>query len=340
MKRWVTLFIFLCISAFSQAQEKVNVYVWGGEIPKDLIQKFERETGIKVRFSTYDSNEILYAKLKAGGQGIYDVILPSAYFVERMRKQGMLEPLDEAFLPNKKNLALTFQNNSYDPDNRYSVPLTWGITGLFYHQQQRPLNKWSQLWSTNLRHQLLLLDDAREVFSMGLMSLGYSPNDENPEHIKKAFIHLKNLIPNIKLFASDSIQSIIIDEDATVGMAWNGDIFKAQAENPNIRFSFPQNGFVIWTDCLAIPKHPPHPKAAHIFINFMMRPDVAREIALQEGHAITNLAARKTLPEDIRNSTLLYPSEEVLARGYFQRDVSDAVLQLYGYYWQQLKLSF
>lgn len=338
---WWTALLLVITTSFCQAQETVNVYVWGGEIPKTIIKRFERETGIKVSFSTYDSNEILYAKLKAGGQNMYDVILPSAYFVERMRNQGMLEPINPTALTNKNNLAPAFRNNPYDPQNQYSIPLIWGITGLFYHRERhQPLTRWSQLWDRRYHHQLLLLDDAREVFSMALMSLDYSPNDENPEHIKQAFLHLKKLIPNIKLFATDSIQSTIIDEDATVGMAWNGDVFKAQSENERIAFSFPKKGFVIWVDCLAIPKNPPHPKAAQAFINYMLRPDVAREIALQEGHALTNQAARKTLPINIRNSPLLYPPEKVLAQGHFQRDVSDAVLQLYGDYWQQLKLSF
>jgi len=335
------IFLMLLFCAFGplHAQQLLNVYVWGGEIPKSLIQKFEKETQIKVRFSTYDSNEILYAKLKAGGKGIYDVVLPSAYFVERMQNQGMLEKLNQKMLSNKKNLASIFQNNLYDPNNQYSIPLTWGITGLFY-QKHQVLQSWNQLWDMGFKQKLLLLDDAREVFSMGLLSLGYSPNDENPNHINQAFHHIKSLLPMIKLFATDNIQSIIIDEDATAGMAWNGDIFKVQNENKNVSFSFPTEGFVIWVDCLAIPKNAPHLKAAHKFIDFMLRPDNAREIALQEGHAITNAAARKTLPESIRNSTLLYPSTEVLKRGHFQRDVSDSVLQLYRIYWQQLKLSF
>lgn len=338
MLRYSVTLILICTTLLTHAQRVVNVYVWGGEIPKTLIQKFEKETQIKVRFSTYDSNEILYAKLKAGGKGIYDVILPSAYFVERMRNQGMLEKLNRDALPNKDNLAPIFENNPYDPNNQYSIPLTWGITGLFY-PQQHPLHSWNQLWSPTFKKKLLLLDDAREVFSMGLLSLGYSPNDTSPDHIKEAFLHLKLLLPNIKLFATDNIQSIIIDEDARMGMAWNGDIFKVHHENDEVQFSFPKEGFVIWVDCLAIPKNAPHPKAAHQFINYMLRPEVAREISILEGHAITNAVARKTLPANMRHSPLVYPPEQTLKRGHFQRDVPDTVLQLYRNYWQQLKLS-
>ncbi|MCC5791794.1 MAG: spermidine/putrescine ABC transporter substrate-binding protein [Legionellaceae bacterium] len=322
------------------AAKQVNVYVWGGEIPKSIVQQFERETGINVNFSSYDSNETLYAKLKAGQKGTYDVILPSAYFVERMRKQQMLEKLDWRYLSNKKNIAATFSNHDYDPENQYSVPLIWGLTGIFSSHPSPALRGWHNFWDKKYRGQLMLLDDAREVFSMALLSLGYSPNDQQSEHIEEAYIKLKQLIPNIKLLASEGIQAIMIDQDVQTGMAWNGDVFKALKENQELHFIFPDDGFVIWVDCLAIPKNPPHPQAAYQFINFLLRADIARQITLLEGHAITNQAGRDSLPADIRNNPLLYPDERILAKGHFQRDVSDEVLQLYGKYWQALKLSF
>ncbi|VEB37650.1 spermidine/putrescine-binding periplasmic protein precursor potD (SPBP) [Legionella sainthelensi] len=214
------------------ANPVVNVYVWGGEIPKSLIQQFERESGIKVNFSTYDSNETMYAKLKASQQTMYDVILPSAYFVERMKRQDMLEPLNHYQLPNLDNLDKRFAHNDYDKDNHYSAPIIWGATGIFYNSNaiHGPPKAWRELWDKKWHNQLMLLDDSREIFAIALMSLGFDPNDNNPEHIKKAYEHLLKLVPNIKLFASDSIQAIIIDEDALIGAAWNGDAFKAQAE--------------------------------------------------------------------------------------------------------------
>lgn len=320
----------------------VNVYVWGGEIPKNLIQQFEQESGIKVNFSTYDSNETMYAKLKASQQTIYDVILPSAYFVERMKKQDMLEPLDHHQLSNLDNLDKRFVNNDYDKDNHYSVPIIWGATGIFYNSNaiSRPPKTWSELWDKKWRNQLMLLDDSREIFAIALMSLGFDPNDNNPEHIKKAYEHLLKLVPNIKLFASDSIQAIIIDEDALIGSAWNGDAFKAQAENKAIKFVYPEDGFVIWVDCFAIPKNPPHLKEALQFINFMLKAEASAQMALKEGHAITNAKGRALLPLSIKDNPMIYPSEEIMKKGQFQRDVGEDTLMLYNRYWEQLKLAF
>ena len=195
----------------------------------------------------------MYAKLKASQRTIYDVILPSAYFVERMKRQCMLEPLDHQQLPNLNNLDTRFVNNHYDQGNNYSVPIIWGATGIFFNHNviSKPPKTWNELWDKKWHNQLMLLDDSREMFAIALMSLGFDPNDVNPEHIKKAYEHLLLLVPNIKLFASDSIQAIIIDEDALVGAAWNGDAFKAQAENKAIEFIYPEDGFVIWVDCLS-----------------------------------------------------------------------------------------
>lgn len=320
----------------------VNVYVWGGEIPKALIHQFEKDTGIKVNFSTYDSNETMYAKLKATRKTVYDIVMPSGYFVERMRNQGMLVKLEHEKLPNINHLFSRFTESQYDPHNQYSVPINWGATGIFYNQtwvKDAP-GSWCDLWASKWRHELLLLDDAREVFSIGLMSLGYPPNDINPEHIKKAYEALLALIPNIKLFASDSVQAIIIDGDAHAGSAWNGDAFKAQFENKAIQFIYPKDGFVIWVDCLAIPTNAPHINEAYEFINYMLKPESAAEIALREGHATTNEQGKLLLPESIRNNPIVYPDESVLKMGTVQRDVGDKTIALYNQYWEQLKLSF
>ncbi|AHE66782.1 ABC transporter substrate-binding protein [Legionella oakridgensis] len=345
MKQSIRTFFLLLIVLFTAptyANNVVNVYVWGGEIPKSLIHQFERETGIKVNFSTYDSNETMYAKLKASRQSVYDVIMPSGYYVERMKKQGMLTKLTHDKIPNLDNIDPLFTKSQYDAGNHYSVPLTWGATGIFYNTQwvHDIPKKWSDLWEKRWHRQLLLLDDSREVFSIALMSLGYHPNDKNPAHIQQAYEQLLALVPNIKLFASDSVQAIIIDEDAIAGSAWNGDAYKAQAENKQIHFIYPKEGYVIWVGCLSIPNHPPHPKEAYAFINFMLKPSSAVQIALREGHAITNAKGKALLPDTIRHNPMIYPSQETLKRGYFQQDVGDKTIALYNQYWEQLKLSF
>jgi spermidine/putrescine transport system substrate-binding protein len=343
MMRFIILLTSLLLSNILLAADKiVNVYAWGGEIPSSLIKAFEHETGIHVNFSTYDNNETLYAKLHASQQPIYDVIVPSTYFVERLQKQGFLAKLDHTHLPNIKNIDPIFDNKTYDPGNQHSIPFIWGATGIFYNQHWIKSNPkaWHDLWNKSWRHQLMLLDDPREVFALALLSLGYTPNDDNPEHIKQAYLKLRQLTPNIKLFASESIQALIIDEDAIAGSAWNGDAYKANLENPDIQFVYPEEGFVIWIDCLALLDKAPHPDEGYAFINFMLNAENAKKLALSEGHAITNKAGKALLPEALQSNPMVYPPETILKHGVVQRDLSEETLALYSTYWQKLKFSF
>lgn len=324
------------------ADKSVNVYIWGGEIPKKVLHQFERETGIRVNFSTYDSNETMYAKLKASRTNRYDVVLPSGYFVERMKKQGMLTELNHKLLPNVRHLNPFFANNDFDPQNQYSMPFIWGATGIFYNKSRvkHPPTTWNDIWHKRWKNKLLLLDDPREVFSIALLNLGFQPNDSTPEHIQKAYQKLLKLVPNIKLFASENVMAVLIDEDAIAGSAWNGDAYKAHRENSQVDFLYPKDGFVIWVDCLAIPKNPPHPQEAYAFINFMLKPEIAAKIALYEGHATANLTGKNLLPKKISQNPMVYPSLKTLKRGYFQRDTGDKMATLYNQYWEQLKLAF
>ena len=254
------------------AQKVINVYVWGGELPASVIAQFEKQTNIKVNFSTYDSNETMYAKLRTAQDGIYDVILPSTYYVERMQKQGMLTPLNLKNIPNIKHIKAFFIKNSHIQQRLYAVPFIWGTTGIVSNKKyvkQSP-RSWKALFATSPLHSLMLLDDPREIFSIALMSLGYKPSDTDPEHINKAYQKILSLVTRIKLFASDGIQALLIDGDAFIGTAWNGDAFKAYAENSSIDFVYPQEGFILWIDCLAIPIHAPHLKEAYTFINFLL----------------------------------------------------------------------
>lgn len=338
----VFLVLLLLPNAASAKDNILNVYGWSAELPSSTIRQFEKETGIKVNFSTYENNEIMYAKLRAMKTPSYDVVFPSSYFVDRMRRQDMLEKLDKSKLSNWKNLDPEFLHPSYDPHTEYSMPYLWGITGIFintrYHSPNT-VHRFANLWEGRFKNQLMVLDDTRELFSMAFLSMGYSVNDKNPEHIKAAFLKLQKLMPNIKVFASDAVASIMIDEDATIGIAWNGDATKAAQENSKITFIYPKEGFVIWVDNLIIPKGAPHREAAYLFANFLLREDVGKEIALFSHYPTANLAAKNLLPEKIRSNTRLYPSKETMKRGEFQLDVGEKTLALYEKYWEELKMS-
>ena len=341
VKHIILILIGLFFTSIAFADNVLNVYTWSGVVPDSVIQQFEKETGIKVNFSTYDSNEIMYAKLKASKNAGYDIIEPSSYYIDRMRRQGMLEKIDKTKLSHFKNLDPAFLNQDYDPHSHYSVPFIWGTTGIFVNKDYyapNSITKWSDLWDKKYENQLLLLDDSREVFAIALKILGYSINDSNPEHIKQAYLKLTELLPNIKLFKSDGAITILIDEDANIGMAWNGDLYKAQKENSNLTFVFPKDGFVMWVDNFAIPSNAPHRENAYKFLNFMLRADVAKTVSLSNNFPTPNLAAQKLLPPEIRTNPLVYPSHETLRRGEIQMDANDTALELYEKYWEKLKM--
>ncbi|MHB1946633.1 MAG: ABC transporter substrate-binding protein [Gammaproteobacteria bacterium] len=341
MRSLLTLAFFSFAQISFAADEKVvNVYTWSGVIPDAVIQQFEKESGIKVNFSTYDSNEVMFAKLKASKNSGYDIVEPSSYYIDRMRRQDMLEKLDKSKLSNFRHLNPELLNQAYDPKNNYSLPFIWGTTGIFLNKDYFPsksVSSWSDLWNTKYHDHLMLLDDSREVFSAALRTLGYSVNDNNPEHIEEAYLKLKTLLPNIKIFSS-AVLSLLIDDDVTIGMAWNGDVYKSRKENNQLEFVYPKDGFVIWVDNFAITKNAPHKANAYQFLNFMLRPDIARALALDNNFPTANLTAQKSLPSEIRNDPVAYPSREILKRGEFQTDVGDEALALYEKYWERLKM--
>lgn len=334
----LSLFIPLCTAA---QRGVVNIYAWTGEIPEPIIQQFEKETGIQVNFSEYENNEIMYTKLHATTHSGYDVIMPSSNLVDRMIREKLIEPLHPTLLSNWKNIHPQFLNPPYDPHCRYSVPFAWGTTGIFINPTAYPhstITAWRDLWQPAYHNQLLLLDDMRDVFGMALLKLGFSINDRNTEHIRLAFLQLKALMPNVKMFSTETVTSMIIDEDATIGMIWNGDAVKAAQENKHIQFIYPTEGFPIWIDSFAIPRHAPHPHEAYQFINFILKPEIAKQIALETGYPIANIAGQRLLPQAIQHNPIIYPPQKLLKHGQYTLDLDDKTLAQYEHYWEELKM--
>lgn len=336
----ILLLIYSSVVQASQ-QQVVNVYMWANWLPPEILERFQQETGIKVNLSTYDSNEILYAKLIAGKNPGYDVIAPSSFYIDKMVKANLLLPINHNYLSNFKNLDHNFINQAYDSGNKYSIPFAWGVTGIFYNDRYHSKDEvkaWSDLWNKRYLQKLLLLDDSRDVFSMALLSLGYSANSGNQAHIAAAYKLLKNLLPNVKLFNVDAVASILIDEDVTIGMAWNGDVFRARKENSHLHFVFPQEGFAVWLDCLSIAKDAPNLNNAYKFINFLLKPEIASFITKTYGFATTNVPGQKLLPDSMRHDLSINIPQSILKRGSINSSLTENTVSLYEHYWELLKI--
>jgi spermidine/putrescine transport system substrate-binding protein len=331
---------FLSFSVFAKT-EIINVYNWSNYMPKDVIMQFEKETGVHVNYSTYDSNDTLYAKLKADPGAGYDIIVPTNYFVDRMRNEHMLMPLDKSKLSNFKYLDKALLNKSFDPDNNYSVPYFWGSTGIVVNKKYfdpKTITSWKDLWDPRFKDQLLILEDPHDVFSMALMTVGYSANDSDPAHIQQAYLKLKALLPNVRLFNSDAAKVNYIDDDATIGMGYSGDTYQAMQENPDLVYIYPKEGYIAWIDCMVMPKYAPHADNAYKFMNFLMRPDIAAKLSQELGYASPNKAALALIPKEMRDNQAIYPDDKTLARAQFELDPGN-IDMTYEKYMEELKVS-
>ena len=321
------------------AEETVVIYNWSDYIPKGVLDEFTHETGIKVQYLTYKNNELMYTKLKLlKGRG-YDLLFPSTYMVERLRKEGLLQPINRKLLSNFGHLDPELLNKPYDPGNEFSVPYLWGSVGIGVNTNNPEANKvtsWADLWHKQWRNKLLLIDDMRSIFHMALRLDGYSTNATAPEQIKSAYERLQKLMPNIQLLGEDNPNEPFESGKVELGTIWNGDAFIAQGKNPAIRYVYPQEGASFWMDSFVIPARASNPENAHKFIDYMLRPDVAVRCVKELGYATPNLTAKTMLEPEIRDNPTIFPPNEVLDKAEFQRDIGDA-LELYTRYWDKLK---
>ncbi len=262
----------------------LRVFVWSNYFSDAVLEQFTAQTGIPVELSFFTSDEELYAKLRAGASG-YDIIQPSDYMVQHFRKAGMLAPLQHGLLPHLKNLGRRWRVAAYDKNLAYSVPFTYGITGIAYDSVvwQRlmgspPPRSWSVLLappsplSDDAKPALALLDNAREVLGAALLWKGKSPNALSQENLKLAQDIVRQAKPHILLFNSEPKQ-LLLKEEITVAHIYSSDAAQAMAQNPHIRFFVPQEGAIEWVDSFAIPATSSHVTEAHRWIDFFLQPE-------------------------------------------------------------------
>ena len=326
----------------ASSNETLNLYNWSEYMPQEILDGFTEETGIQVNYTTFDSNEAMYAKLKLlDDSSQYDLAIPSTYYVEKMAREGLLQELDKSKLSNFKNLDTSFTNTKVDPENKYSIPYLWGSTGIAINGDvidPATVNSWNDLWRPEFKGQVMLTNDVREVFGMALLTLGYSGNSSNPDEIKAAYDKLTTLMPNVKTFNSDATRMPYIEGETSVGMTWNGEAIIANNEGlTSLVYKYPTEGALLWMDNFVIPKNAKQVDAAHQFIDYILRPENAKIVSEEIGYASPNMTVREMMPDEVKNNPTIYPSQEVLAKAEFQEDVGDDALQIYQQYWDKLK---
>lgn len=321
----------------------INVYNWGEYISDgsddslNVNQAFEELTGIKVVYSTFASNEELYAKLKGGGVK-YDVIIPSDYMIARMIAEDMLEELNLRNIPNFSKIGEKFQYPQYDPQNRYSVPYTWGTVGIIYNKEyvdEEDAKSWDILWDERYLGNILMFSNSRDSFGIALKKLGYSFNTTNEEEIREAAQALKEQKPLVQAYVMDEIFDKMQGEEAVLAPYYAGDAITMMENNENLGFAVPKEGTNIFTDAACIPKGAKHKEAAEMYLNFLLESQVAAANCDYIGYSTPQDEALQLLEQEVRENPVAYPADEVLDKAEAFLYLPQSVNDLYDKLWTE-----
>jgi spermidine/putrescine-binding protein len=316
----------------------LNLYSWSEYFPPAILDRFEKETGIKVNQTNYSTNEELLAKLSSGVTD-YDVVVPSDYTVKILISDKRLLPLDRAKLPNFKNLDSKLLRLSYDPENQYSIPTFWGTTGLGVNADviKEPVDSWAVLFDPKNDQKISMLKDPRENFAVALKLMGKSVNETDPAVLKQAADKLKAQTKFVKFYDSDSFDDKLKTDEAALVHGYNGQLSKVVAGNPKkFYYVVPREGATRWVDNLCVPAGSKHAEQAHAFLNFVMDAKVAADMVNQVRYASANEAAKAHIQPEILNDKNVYPGDDVMKRCELMEDVGKAA-PLIDKLWTEIK---
>lgn len=297
----------------------LNVYNWGLYISDgsddsiNVLEGFEKLTGIKVNYTTYDTNESLYAKLRSGGAD-YDVILPSDYMIGKMSQEGLLAPLNFDNIPNFKKIGDSYKGLAYDPENKYSVPYTWGVVGIVYNKEfvEDEVTSWDALWDERNAGEILMFNNSRDAFAIAAKKLGLSLNPTSLEQVQQIAEELKNQKYLVQAYVMDEVFDKMEGENAAIAPYYAGDAIVMMEENPNLAFAIPEEGTNYFVDAMCIPASSKKKEAAEMFINYMCETDVGAANCDFIGYSTPLVDVWEQLPPELKNSPIAYPSAEVL----------------------------
>ena len=288
----------------------VYVYNWGEYIEEETLAMFEEETGIRVVYNTFETNEGLYSRLKTES---YDVIIPSDYMISRMITEDMLQPLDYSKIPNFSLIGEEYTYKEYDPEQKYSVPYTWGVVGIVYNTtkvDEEDLGSWDLLWNEKYRGRTAMFDNSRDAFGLLLKYLGYSNNTTDPEELRAAAQLLIDTKDNYQGFFMDQLLEKLPNEELVAAPYYNGDAATMVDENPDLGFYVPEEGSNLFFDAMCIPKNARNVENAHKFIDFMCRTDVAILNNDYIWYSSPHTGVTDALDAEILEDPLYYPPKE------------------------------
>lgn len=355
IKKFVVLILVLiifpfkiCVCAKDEDLKKItiNVYNWGEYISNgsdntlDINKEFTKRTGIDVHYTTFQSNEELYAKLISGGAN-YDVIIPSDYMISKLIENDMLKKIDFNNTPNFSMIDSKFKNLSYDPTNEYSIPYTWGTVGIFYNKKivsESPDEiSWNILWNEKYKGNILMFDNSRDSFGISLIRLQKSVNSGNKEDWIKASDELKKQKLLVQAYVMDQIFDKMANGEAVLAPYYAGDAAVLIKSNPDIGFVIPKEGTTEFVDAMCIPKHSLYFKEAEQYINFMCETEIAKANIEYIGYSTPQKEAKELLSDDIKNNKIFYPDDDVLKKAQVFNNLSEDISVCLDNLWIEVK---
>jgi spermidine/putrescine transport system substrate-binding protein len=319
--------------------QEIIFYSWAEDVRQSVLDMFTEEYGVKVKYVGYESQEEAIANIQAGQ--IYDVVLMESRFIPQLEKGNLLAELDQRNLSNSKNLSPNFRDLAYDPGNSYSIPNSWGTTGLVVRSDlvTKPITRWADLWDPQYAGKVgLWLDEPREVISLTLKSLGYSANSEDPAELEETLTRLLELKPNIVAledFTFATPNGMLATGQVVIAMGYAGNAYEAAENNLAVNYVLPQDGALLWNDTLVIPANSPNKITAELFLNFLMRAEINATVVNENIFPTPNEAANEFIDPEILKNPLIYPPNDNLVNAELILPLSPQGQQLFDEIWDR-----
>jgi len=323
------LLAVLPLAGCSAKQEELILYTWADYIPDNVIQGFEEETGIKVIYNNFETNEEMLAKLENAKGGEYDLVLASDYIIKIAADEGLIRELDKSKIANIGNIDPIYTGFFYDPENQYTVPYAPGIPLIVYNPEAVTceITGYESLWDPSLADSVGIMDTQRVVTGITLKTLGESFNTENLDAIREAGEKLLELAPNIRILSQDQTHTYLLSGEIDVAFLFTSQVAEALIENPNLKVCYPEEGLGFGVDAMFIPKDAPNAEAAHKFLDYVLKGEVGADISSQIYYLCPNQAAYEYLPEEFQASLKIDASD--ITSGEFIMDVSPEAAALH-----------
>ena len=329
---------------------ELYVYNWGEYIDEDVIDQFEEETGIKVIYDMFETNEEMYPVIEAGGVN-YDVVCPSDYMIQKMRENELLAEINFDNVPNLDQIDPTYleMSKSFDPENKYSVPYTWGTVGILYNTKKLEElgmdvpTKWSDLWDERLDGEILMQDSVRDAFMVALKKDGYSMNSDNEDELQQAKQDLIDQKPLVQAYVIDQVRDKMIGGEAAISVIYSGEMLYIQNEvkdlglDYDLKYVIPEEGTNLWIDSWVIPKNAKNKENAEKWIDFLCRPEIAKQNFDYITYSTPNKGAFDLLDEEIQNNKALFPDIDSLKDSEVFEYLGDEVDAVYNELWKEVK---